>query len=338
MKYEDFMSKIKNKFPEEDFEVLQWGKSSNEISIIKCLNCGREISINTGELFRKRRTKICSKCNYIRKDTLKNREIIKRKIGDKGYLIDFFMEKQSQNGNRGDKVRFTCTKCERVNEFFVTNLIKNDSDIKCQYCSGQKNKKDHIAYKMELEEKYPHAFTLLSDYKDVNKEIKVKCNECGFIRFIKPNNLIRNGYCPKCSNNKSLGEKKVREYLDQRDIKYEQQKYFKDWNIGIHYFDFYLPEFNLVIEYNGIQHYEFNPYFHRTKENFSYLRERDTLKKNSAINNGINYLSIKYTLFHKINDILDNIFQGSTTIPNGSRGKCLEMESFSRREEDIVWT
>ena len=63
MKYEDFMSKIKNKFPEEDFEVLQWGKSSNEISIIKCLNCGREISVNTGELFRKRRTKICSKCN-----------------------------------------------------------------------------------------------------------------------------------------------------------------------------------------------------------------------------------------------------------------------------------
>lgn len=99
-----------------------------------------------------------------------------------------------------------------------------------------------------------------------------------------------------------------------------------------------MPEFNLVIEYNGIQHYEFNPYFHRTEENFSYLKERDMLKKNSAINNGINYLSIKYTLLHKIKDILDNILQGSTTIPNGSRGKCLEMESFSKGEEDIVWT
>lgn len=338
MKYEDFMMKIKSKFPNEEFEVIQWGKNSGEISIIKCLNCNREISVNTGELFRKRRIKICSKCNYIRQDTIKNRELIKKRIGDKGYLIDFFMEKQSQNGNRGDKVRFTCSNCERINEFFVGNLIKNNSEIQCQYCSGQKNRKDHIAYKLELEEKYPNAFTLLNDYENVNKEIKVRCNSCGFIRFVKPNNLIRNGYCPKCSSDKSLGENKIREYLDKNNIRYEQQKYFKDWNIGIHYFDFYLPDHNLVIEYNGIQHYEFNPYFHRTKENFSYLNQKDFKKKSEALSNGINYLSIKYTLFHHITNIFDSIFQGSTTIPQGSRGKCLEMESFSNGEEDIVWT
>lgn len=336
MKYEDFMNKIKLKFPEEDFEVLQWGKSSNEISIIKCLNCNREISVNTGELFRKRRTKICSKCNYIRQDTLKNREIVRERIGDKGYLIDFFMAKQSKNGNRGDKVRFTCSKCEKINEFFVGSLLKNNSLIECQFCSGQKIRKDHTIYKFELEEKYPGAFTLLSNYENVNKEIKVRCNQCGFIRYVKPNNLIRNGYCPKCSSKKNLGEETIKQYLDNHSIKYETQKYFKDWGIGIHYFDFYLPEYNLVIEYNGIQHYEFNPYFHRNTENFAYQQEKDKIKRDTAISKGYNYLSIKYTLFHKIEKILNNFFQGSTTIPQGSRSKCFEMECFSDGEKDIV--
>lgn len=335
MTYEDFMIKINNKFPEEEFEVIQWGKNSSENSIIKCLNCNREITVNTGELFRKRRTKICSKCNYIRKDTLKNREIIKEKIGDKGYNIEFYMAQQSKNGNKGDKVRFTCSKCERVNEFFVGNLLKNNSSIECQYCSGQKNKKDHIAYKFELNEKYPNAFTLLSDYEDIDKEIKIRCNTCGFIRKVKPTNLLRNGFCPKCGKNKSTGEAKICAWLDENNIRYEQQKYFKDWNIGLHYFDFYLPEYNLVIEYQGIQHYEFNPYFHKTIENFSYCKNKDNIKKNAAIENGLNYLSIKYTLYHKIEKILDNILKGSTTIPQGSRGKCLEMEHF-QQEEDIV--
>lgn len=337
MNYEDFVKKITSKFPNENFEIINWGKNSYENSVIKCLNCNREITINTGELFRKRRTKICSKCNYIRTDTLENREKIKEKIKNKGYNIEFFMSKQSENGNRGDKVRFTCLKCDKVNEFFVGNILKNNSSVDCKYCSGQKILKEHSIYKMELEEKYPDRFTLLSNYETVNKEIKVRCNECGFIRNVKPNNLIRNGHCPKCNSEKSLGEKTIKQWLDSHNIRYETQKYFKDWNIGIHYFDFYLPDFNLVIEYNGIQHYDFNPYFHKTIENFNYRVFKDKQKKETCLNNNINYLSIKYTLFHKIDQILDNILQSSTTILQGSRGKCLEMESF-QLEEDIVWS
>lgn len=327
---------MEDKFPNENYKIIYAGKNSYENSVIQCLTCGRKIISNTGELFRKRRKCLCVNCHYLRKDTEKNREIILNKIKDKAYNIEFFMEKQSKEGNRGDKVRFTCKKCDFINEMWVNGLIKNNSNCDCQRCSGQKREKDDIIYLQELNELYPNMFTILRSYKNVKENIRVKCNICGFIRDVKPTVLIRSGYCPKCGKESSKGETKIQKWLENNLISYEKEKYFKDWNIGIHYFDFFLPNFNLVIEYHGIQHYNYNPYFHHTEENFLYRKEKDLKKKNTCIEKGINYLSIKYTNYNNIEKILSKVI-GSTTIPQGSRGKCLEIESF-QKEEDIVWT
>lgn len=335
MTIENFNKKMAEKFVEEDYTIIYAGKNSSENSIIKCNTCGRKIIVNTGELFRKRRKHICSKCYYLRRDTQANREYIYKKIQDRAYNIDFFMKKQSQNGNRGDVVRFTCKKCDYVNEFFVSNLLKNNSNCECQRCSGQKIYKDDIIFRQELEEHFPNKFTLLSPYESANKDIKVRCNTCNFIQSIKPPTLLRNGYCPKCGKIKSSGEAIIAKWLDDKKIFYERQKYFKNWDIGIHYFDFYLPDYNLVIEYQGKQHYEYNPFFHKTEENFLYRQKKDLGKKEKALAEGINYLSIKYTNYCHLTEILEKVI-GSTTIPIGSRGKCLEIEAF-RKEEDIVW-
>ena len=336
MTIEKFKEKMSIKFPNENYTIIYAGKNSYENSIIKCLDCGKKITINTGELFRNRRKNICSKCSSIRQDTQKNRELIASIVKDKGYNIEFFMKKQSQNGNKGDTVRFTCKKCDFINEYFVGNLIKNNSKCECQRCSGQKIFKDDIIFRQELEELYPNKFTLLSSYEKADKDIKVRCNICGFIQSKKPTNLLKNGYCPKCGKSPSRGEDIISRWLDEKNIAYERQKYFKTWNIGIHYFDFYLPDYSLVIEYHGKQHYEFNPYFHKNEENFFYCQNKDLEKKETAIKNGINYLSIKYTNYHHLTEILDKVI-GSTTIPEGSRGKRLEIETF-HKEKDIVWS
>ena len=54
-----------------------------------------------------------------------------------------------------------------------------------------------------------------------------------------------------------------------------------------------------------------------------------------AIENGLNILRIPYYYGDKINDILTNVF-GSTTISKESKGKCLEIDGFLNKEEDIV--
>jgi len=335
MTEKQFLEKINKKFSDEKFSIVYMGKNSSENSIIKCLSCGRKITVNTGELFRSRRKYICTKCHSLRKDTQVNHDKVLKLLNGKAYNIEFFMKKQSKNGNKGDCVRFVCLKCDYVNELWVSNILRNNQ-CNCQRCSGQRKDKDDIIYFQELNTLYPNKFTILTPYKNVKTDIKVKCNDCGFIRNVKPTALMNSGFCPKCGKIKRTGENFISKWLDEHHINYEVQKYFKNWDIGLHYFDFYLPELNLVIEYHGQQHYSFNPYFHRTMENFNYYLEKDKIKKETCLQHGINYISINSKNYCHLEKIL-LIITDSTTIPFGSRGKCLEIESF-RKEEDIVWT
>ena len=68
-------------------------------------------------------------------------------------------------------------------------------------------------------------------------------------------------------------------------------------------FDFYLPEHNICIEYDGEQH--FNKY-HKWDDdlNFDIRIKRDQIKNDYCKNNNINLLRIKYDQFRKIDVIL----------------------------------
>jgi hypothetical protein len=58
-------------------------------------------------------------------------------------------------------------------------------------------------------------------------------------------------------------------------------------------FDFYLPEQNICIEYNGIQHYEPIKYFGGIEE-FDKRIERDKIKIEYCKKNNIRLIVIKY--------------------------------------------
>lgn len=61
------------------------------------------------------------------------------------------------------------------------------------------------------------------------------------------------------------------------------------------YVDFFIPSKNLVIEYDGRQHYYFTPYFHKTKEGFERSKRRDILKEKLLKDNGIALKRIIYS-------------------------------------------
>jgi very-short-patch-repair endonuclease len=57
-------------------------------------------------------------------------------------------------------------------------------------------------------------------------------------------------------NNSSKGEKSVMKFLENNNIKYIREYKFQDCkNINYLRFDFYLPDYNLLIEYDGKQHF-----------------------------------------------------------------------------------
>lgn len=122
-----------------------------------------------------------------------------------------------------------------------------------------------------------------------------------------PNSHLQGQGCPKCSE--SLGEKKIDFILNKYAIEYERQyKIITDLKLfgkqGCFIVDFYLPKENLIIEYNGIQHYEEVKYFHKKDNSFEKQKARDRKLKKWCEDNNIKLLVIKYTQKERIEEIL----------------------------------
>jgi len=71
--------------------------------------------------------------------------------------------------------------------------------------------------------------------------------------------------------------------------------------------DCYNKELKLAVEYNGIQHYKYIPYFHKTRDAFQNQKYRDYMKKQLCEKNGITLIDVPYTV--KIPDIKQYIIK-----------------------------
>lgn len=114
--------------------------------------------------------------------------------------------------------------------------------------------------------------------------------------------LLKRG-CPVC--NESKGEKQIRTSLLNNEVKFEDQKEFNNLfglKGGLLSYDFYLPEINMLIEYQGQFHDGSSGEFSRL--NLSSQIEHDKRKRNFAMKNNINLLEIWYWDFENIEDIL----------------------------------
>lgn len=59
-------------------------------------------------------------------------------------------------------------------------------------------------------------------------------------------------------------------------------------------FDIFIKSENVLIEYNGKQHYEFTPFFHKYAKTFVKQQQRDKHKAKLAKNNGYQLIIFKY--------------------------------------------
>ena len=108
---------------------------------------------------------------------------------------------------------------------------------------------------------------------------------------------LRNGTVISCGCvSTSNGEYLVESILKEKDIKYYKQYKFTDCkNIIALRFDFYLPDYNACIEYDGRQHFEPIEYFGGEKD-FKAQKYRDEIKDTYCRNNNIKLLRLPYFL------------------------------------------
>ena len=158
--------------------------------------------------------------------------------------------------------------------------------------SSKITKQKHIDFVEKVIDKYDGEIEVLSMYTGWDKPIKLRCNECGKIWW---KTMARETLRAKCTcNSVSRGETIVTDYLLDKQIYFEREKSFDDlvYQKPLRY-DFFLPEYNVLIEYDGKQH--FKPI--ETFGGEEYLKEtmlRDKLKNEYAKQKDMLLIRIKY--------------------------------------------
>jgi very-short-patch-repair endonuclease len=142
---------------------------------------------------------------------------------------------------------------------------------------------------------------ILGDYVNSSTKITLQC-EKGHRWQTKPNSVKYYG-CPVCST--SHLEQRIERILTLLGVPYiHQWRDHQCKNKLVLPYDFYIPDFNLVIEANGAQHYQHIPFFNRTIEEFMKRKKLDKKKKQYCLNEGIQFLEIPYTEINQIEQIV----------------------------------
>jgi len=137
----------------------------------------------------------------------------------------------------------------------------------------------------------------LVNYINIHTKVKIICKEHGEF-FQTPNkHIVQKHGCPKCKSSK--GELTFLRYFKKYNINFIPQKRFPDCKDKLPLpFDFYLPEVNTCIEYDGIQH--FTGYRFYSKDiNIKKLQQtqhHDQIKNNYCKANNIRLIRVPYTI------------------------------------------
>lgn len=231
----------------------------------------------------------CRKCSDKKRKL--TYDYVKKYIESHGYKL---ISKEYRNAKENLEVE--CPK----GHIYDVNYSNFKSGKRCPYCNGKHKytKEEMLSYFQS--EGYE---VLSSEYEDTSSRLIVKCNH-GHIYDTTFLNFKNGKRCPECKNFK--GELKVEEILKEYDIEFKKQYKFKNCKFKRHLpFDFYIPKYNLLIEYDGKQHYEISEYF-GGYEGFIDTKIRDTIKNIYCKEHRLELLRISYKDFKNIENILIN--------------------------------
>ena len=127
------------------------------------------------------------------------------------------------------------------------------------------------------------------------------CPLCGQEKDTSMSVIKHYGFsCPYCSDNISYGEKVMASILKALGINFKKQLKFNDY--GEYYYDFYLIDYDIIIEVHGEQHYE---KFHRHPSWKSYEEEHenDLIKYDIVVLNGYEYNKSYFIIDAKYSNI-----------------------------------
>ena len=317
---EKFISET-DRFVLDSFEKIDGVKSIVNVKCKKCNNISTFLFHNF-----KNRIDTSIKCFYCESKKFMNNEKFlylfnKRKDANEYYFIDEYQKNQIP-------IKVKHLKCGLIFMVRPNDLLHNNA--KCPKCSNR--------YKYTFDDLKKRISDIDSNYEllDANQDskghikiksnVKIRHNVCGKEFEIIAHNFIHNHQRCRCEINEKLknilkdsrenlseGVRNIKNVLDSYNVEYQMEKKF-EW---LKYkkkmrLDFFLPEYNIAIEFDGKQHYmtnKSNKIITQNDVNDNKFRDKlkDKLCKEHNINIiRYNYLDSKEYIEESLIDIIKN--------------------------------
>lgn len=177
----------------------------------------------------------------------------------------------------------------------------------CKFCNDKNkvnNLEDFVKKSSELHnDRYVYDSV---NYINSKSKVKIFCKSCNVYFYQSVSSHLSGSGCPKCKRSK--GELRIEKYLNQSNISFIPQKYFDGLKYkGLLKYDFYLSDLNLLIEFDGCQHFgpvNFCNNVQKAIEDYKLVQLRDKLKNDWAIKNNIPLLRIPYWDYCNIEELI----------------------------------
>jgi very-short-patch-repair endonuclease len=209
--------------------------------------------------------------------------------------------------NNSTKIEIVCEKHGNFWQVASSHLLGHG----CSKCHFENLSDLYTSTKKEFLQQCKDIHGIIYNYSKsiyVNNRTKVEiiCTKHGSFLQRPHDHLSGNG-CPKC--NSSKGELEIIKVLTKNNIEFVNQKRFNDCRDKIPLpFDFFIPSKNVLIEYDGEQHFKFGCNMGKyitTEKNLRDTQKKDAIKTKYAEDSGKKLIRIPYTEMKNIETILE---------------------------------
>ena len=302
---EEYFAIVKAKFP----QIIVSGEYINQKSRLnaKCSVCGHEWAPIADVLIHSKGCPKCTRASRGRKSRKTHETFIQQlsQVNPNIKVLNHY-EKATT------RIECECSVCGHLWSAKASNLL---SGFGCPQCgrlrTSNSHRKSQTAFEEAVKSVNPNI-DVVGVYASNRTPIQCRCIICGCLWNGLPFNILRGEGCPACRM--SHGEKEIVKYLDDSRIEYVPQYSFSNLRGvkgGTLSYDFYVPAHNMLIEYQGIQHYRPVAAF-GGEEQFDVQLEHDERKRQYANENGYLLVEIRYDQINNIENILNTVLNQNT--------------------------
>jgi hypothetical protein len=209
-------------------------------------------------------------------------ELITKNITDFNQEVILKCKKHGNKPTKTDSVifnRFGCKECSYIKRAKIRRGVPRI---------------EFNQYAEDFKKTFGNKLALISnkdDYTNLNSLITAKCQDESHKPVVKRASLFRRGFgCKSCAE--SQGERMIRLVLEDMNINFTQEKRFASCRDKKELpFDFFLPDYGVLIEFQGMQHFSTKDSWGGEKA-FKATQRRDRVKKEWAKENQIPLLEL----------------------------------------------